>query len=299
MASSSTRTAPQLSDHTPPGAGDDRQVQPQLVEGDREDRVVPFAAAVAPVRADDDHDPAERLLEVFDARRTVHDLVIDGPGKKRSGWNVFVTVNPLPDVRCGEGTEHGTALIPLEMEPVVPSELIKYRVCDRCPHDVIATETHKLTLNGFRYELDLCDEHAAALNASVMAWADLGSPVGEPTIFDKPRVLATAQALQHFGDKACPRPRSEPEPAPHTGPLIADYADNWLFTDHARGRLAERHIDEWDALRAAQFPERVVRSRTRPDCYVHWRGTLKVVLNPDTHEILTVANDDTQQKVAN
>lgn len=174
----------------------------------------------------------------------------------------------------------------------MPNELIKYRICDKCPNETLAVETHKVSLNGYRYELDLCEEHAAQLYVVVMDWADLGTLVGEPTVFDKPRVLASERAERQLGDKTprVRRPSVEPEPVAHTGPVVADYAHKWTFTDHARLRLGQREISEWDALRAAERPEYTrPDKKKRPDALRHYRGDLFVVVNPYTHEIITAA----------
>lgn len=174
------------------------------------------------------------------------------------------------------------------------AELIKYRVCDKCPKDTVATETHKLHLNGYRYDIDLCERHAAALYVAVMAWADVGTLVGEPTVFDKPRTLSAPVSLSNLPPRVTPpqeplRGLQSKIGAPR-GPSVpvADFADRWFITLHAKQRMQERDINLAGALRAAEYPDTVTPSAKIEGYYEHVRDGILVVVHAD--KIITVAH---------
>ena len=171
------------------------------------------------------------------------------------------------------------------------NELIKYRVCDKCPKDTVATETHKLHLNGYRYDIDLCERHAAALYVAVMKWASIGTLVGEPTVFDKPRTLSAPVSLSNLPPRVTPpqeplRALESTTQAP--GVPVADFADRWFITLHARQRMQERNINLADALRAAEYPNTVTPSAKIDGYYEHVRDGTLVVVHMD--KIITVAH---------
>lgn len=162
--------------------------------------------------------------------------------------------------------------------------VIKYRVCDRCPGEVLAEAPHKLTVDGWRYEIDLCAEHWVLLKAMLDEWTLAGTLLGEPTVFDKVRPYSVPP---EYARKVLP---TAPEEVTYTGPVVADIADKWFVTEHAQLRMTERGIRLDEVLRAAEWPERVTASTKREGHYVHRRGDVKVVTH--AHKIITVARPD-------
>ena len=65
-------------------------------------------------------------------------------------------------------------------------QVIRYRTCDM-PHrgEAAAAVTDKLTFNGSRYDIDLCEQHSLELVGAIMRWADVGTKTGDTGIFDQ------------------------------------------------------------------------------------------------------------------
>lgn len=172
---------------------------------------------------------------------------------------------------------------------------VKTRVCDRCPARREKKATHldvPLSLGESKFLLDLCDDHHAELDRVVFGWGRLGTEVEVQTRFGaeyKERTariaeLRTSQAETHVK-------KTVPAKGLHlAGPIPAGLpaeATEWIFTEHAKVRMQERHVSAIQALRAACNP--VVQRPGRTDATMVYEGHgVKVVVDPDLKTILTV-----------
>lgn len=173
-------------------------------------------------------------------------------------------------------------------------ETVVYKVCDY-PHkrDVVATHTDRVVLNGFKYDIDLCQKHHDELEATVGRWTELGTLKGQPTVFDTapaPRSITLPQAPRKQVDPVAEELRRAAamgrEPLPPT-------AERWLVNDHAAQRMRERGVDLYEVLMAAERPEQDIpappRGPDRPHVRERLRGDVKLFVDVDRAEVLTVA----------
>ena len=143
-------------------------------------------------------------------------------------------------------------------------------------------ETHRFSLNGAKYEIDLCADHAAQMYGQIMRWADLGIQTAEPTIFDRPRTLTPLVE------------RVESTPKQDDLALVTHLdrgAQKWTFTDHALERMRERELDVDEVLLAASAPHEVLPCPPKYDSQtkrIHARDGVKPVVDFLTHTIVTV-----------
>jgi hypothetical protein len=180
---------------------------------------------------------------------------------------------------------------------------VKFKACDRCPigKQEPATETLRLTLGEASWDIDLCFKHVLELERVVEGWGRLGQTVertqsslrlfGEEYTAQQRRT-AQQRSQQAEQDRAVatsidkrtlasPRVVELPKGAPLDG-------GQYEFTVHARERLVERNVKVVDVLWAASSPE-IVTAGDRPGTEVRIRRGTRVVINPKTNEILTVA----------
>lgn len=171
-------------------------------------------------------------------------------------------------------------------------ETVLYHVCDS-PHpessgDVLATHVDKFSLNGYRYEIDTCDACSAALYGQLMAWADLGTCVGEPTVFDR-----TAAPVNQTVIVAPPVQVAEAEPAipeRRTGPrkVLPRTAERWTFSQHALDQMVERQFTREEVLWACERPEIVTPEFDERGGETRKRGRCLAVVDPYTATVITV-----------
>ena len=177
--------------------------------------------------------------------------------------------------------------------------VVKFRICDRCPAQREKKATHLdvvLMLGQTKFLLDLCDDHNAELDRVVFGWGRLGTEVEHQARFGaeyKERTsriaeLRSAQAETHVKKAIPAKGLHLAGPVPEG--LPAD-AVEWIFTPHAKDRMQERKVSAIEVLRAACNP--VIQRPGRTDTtMVYEAHGVKVVVDPDTKEILTVARED-------
>jgi hypothetical protein len=166
-------------------------------------------------------------------------------------------------------------------------QVVIYRVCDKCSGEVAATVTDKLSLNGHRYEVDLCDEHSTALHAAVLAWAELGKKTGSPSRWD---VARTHTGEIRGGATPAPTRTRTPEPVEQPARLVEELpasAARWRLSEHAEQRMTERGFTRREVLMAAERPEVVMPPDDRGGREQKW-GRCLVVVSVDAPVILTV-----------
>lgn len=181
-------------------------------------------------------------------------------------------------------------------------KVVVIELCVRCPvgREQEATRTELLSLGDTRFELRLCEAHGEALVRDVFAWGRLGIQLENLPSSSKftpeyaaahrrAAELRTEQAKEDRARNNHPAGKGTPATQPQTGKLrgLPHDADEWVFSLHAQQRLQQREIAIVDALRAACEPL-VVRQGRTPDTAIHENGEAKVVVNPNTKEILTV-----------
>lgn len=185
-------------------------------------------------------------------------------------------------------------------------KIITIELCVRCPvgREKEATRTEMLALGDTRFQLRLCETHGEALVRDVFAWGRLGEQLEEipkgtrftPEYAAEQRRLADLRTKQAQEDRAKERhPSATPVTKPQKLRGLPHDADQWVFTLHAQQRLQEREISVVDALRAACEPS-VVRHGRTDDTAIHENGEAKVVVNPNTKEILTVGLPQRDQR---
>lgn len=166
--------------------------------------------------------------------------------------------------------------------------VVRFRVCDVCESEDQVV-INSLSLNGHRYELDLCEVHTAALDDDLAGWLDKARKTGEPTVFDEPRA-ARRVTLGAGGFAPTPAAAVLPETRACRGAELPETAQRWHLTSHAEERMVERGFDRLTVLWTAERPDVVTPSadtqhRNRVE---HVRGDCLVVIEPDTNTIVTV-----------
>jgi len=180
------------------------------------------------------------------------------------------------------------------------------KVCDRCPvgKEKRATRTMTFALEGATYRIDVCEPHGAALERDILAWARLAEEVEQARMFSadytqaakRAAELRSRQAHVFARPTAVQRESAPVLPLPSFTGSEAHKAGEYQFTEHAVERLQERQVAPKDALLAATRPT-VRRPGRMPELVVHERAGVKVVVNPSTNAIITVARTaDTDRK---
>lgn len=170
--------------------------------------------------------------------------------------------------------------------------------CVRCMTPRKAATIERLSYGSSTYQLPLCDQHADKFQLDMFGWSRCGDVVEEFVSF-APKVEVQERNLgrlvvSHLHIPAqAPAPEPEavevpprPQPRFDTSPLIK--AERWSFSQHARDRMEQRGVSEDEALWCAEFPD-VVRDG-EDGRRVHSRGPIKVVVDPETNVIITVAD---------
>lgn len=188
--------------------------------------------------------------------------------------------------------------------------LIKVTVCDRCPVNKQRPATHPNVRFGFgenRWKIALCDQHYDMLSRDLYAWGLLGEEVEEtnkPTFRQTPelRRLAELRTRQSQEDREIARAGRDYSVVAVGSQLVErlggvdvpHWHKDWYFTQHALDRMEEREVDVIEVLRTCVDPQKS-RTAREPGLVIHERGETKVVLNPRTKVIITVAlrNSDT------
>lgn len=192
---------------------------------------------------------------------------------------------------------------------------VQVKVCDRCPigKEKPATRTVRFSLDKTTWDIDLCEQHGGMIERELYAWGRLGREVEDADQVGRmfgskyhhdARRLSELRSTQAAADR---EHATVGEPSTNARTLLASVsgpqpaapsdASEYVFTDHARERLEERGVRVIDAIWAASAPT-VRRPARQQGLAVHERGGVKVVLNPQTKAIITVAvvgSEPTQQ----
>lgn len=185
-------------------------------------------------------------------------------------------------------------------------QVVRYRTCDRCPGEVPADVIDKVSLNGERYDLDLCKRHSLELAVMLGKWTDHGTKTGNSSTFDRQRpanpvtvdvtstkkdpVLADIEARREQERRAAERAaRVTPLRTVLAGdPTLPLTASRWNLTTHVQERMEQRNYQLRDVLWAAERPETVVPGKDGVE--LRRRGTCEVRVNADTNDIITVVD---------
>ncbi|WP_460630119.1 hypothetical protein [Intrasporangium mesophilum] len=156
------------------------------------------------------------------------------------------------------------------------------------------------------WDIDLCEKHGDALERELYAWGLLGRAVEEhqtgrmfgSNYGSNGRRLAELRTQQSREDRETVAAARQyavtatgTELLARAGgprPAAPEDAGAWVFTEHAIERMEERNVRAIDAVWAASAPT-VKRPGKHAGLMVHERGDTKVVVNPATKVIITVA----------
>jgi hypothetical protein len=196
-------------------------------------------------------------------------------------------------------------------------QYVKVKDCDRCPtnRQVPATGTFRFSFGDHVWEIDLCEQHLKMIERDFWAWARLGREVeqqGVGLMFGSEyhmtaRRTAELRTVQAAEDRTRDEAKAAITSAAKRGdellreqvsgprPAAPNDASAYVFTEHALMRLREREVRAIDAIWAASDPT-IVREARQPGLAVHERNGVKVVLNPNTKAIITVAMVDPKRK---
>lgn len=180
-------------------------------------------------------------------------------------------------------------------------QVIRYRTCDKCTVETEAAVTDKLTFNGSKYDLDLCEKHSLELFSAMMKWLDLGTKTGDTGIWDQQR--AAKVVTVNVDVKPTPAAAKAVVDVPLTpvvplrkvladDPNLPLTASRWQLTKHAEQRMKDRHLSLADVLWAAEVPEWTVPSKQDDSLEVRRRGACKLVVDPLHNVIVTVIDKD-------
>lgn len=180
-------------------------------------------------------------------------------------------------------------------------QMVKKRYCDRCPLNKQrpATVTRTFGFDQTFWKADLCEQHDDMLTRELYAWGMLGEPIEEAPTAPVRRVTfgRDAEELRRLADlrhRQTQEDRAITTAPPITLPL--DHGD-WHFTEHALERMEEREVDVVDILWACSSPT-LRRPGDDHGVFIHERNGTKVVCNPTTKDILTVADARTDDRKA-
>lgn len=173
-------------------------------------------------------------------------------------------------------------------------EIQHIRICDRCWEGGVETEAEvvdKYTLNGFKFEQDLCRDHSAELYNLIMhTWGDSATQTGEPTVFDKPIRLSTAPTPQP-AELAAVEAKAETPALTLVGrPELPHTAQRWTLSTHAEEQMRERGFELYDVLMACERSQTVSPNQEHRDPGTQLRryGRCLVSVDPTTFRVVTV-----------
>jgi hypothetical protein len=152
---------------------------------------------------------------------------------------------------------------------------VQVKYCDPCRGKSKATATRRFKWFGAKYSIDVCEKHDAELHSALDKWIDVASCTTQS--------LATVSAIT-------PPAGLYERPVVLPGPQ-----DKWRFTAHAEQRMVERQVDRDTARYVAEFPEFTRPDPKRTNCMEHHGRGLRIVVNPVSKTIITVAGE---QKIA-
>lgn len=193
---------------------------------------------------------------------------------------------------------------------------VKVKTCDRCAFgaEKRASTTRTFSIDDRFYETDLCDKHAEAFDRDLSVWTRIAAEIENP--FTSPKrsgmfsterierariVNAQSDLLKHVQEQGGFIARQAERlvtQAEEDAFKNIPGARRWTMSRHARAKMLERNYTPAEVLMAVTVPK-----TTKPS--THGRGELvcerdgcRVVVNPQTHIIVTVidrnAHEDTQ-----
>ena len=182
---------------------------------------------------------------------------------------------------------------------------VKFDACDRCPigHEQPAVVTLPFSLGADSWKIMLCDKHEQEIKRVIQGWGRLGQEVSAPgstevrfgeeyrTEHKRAAELRSRHVEQDRAIETSTRQRTLADVEVQLPPGAPLDGGEYEFTVHARERLIERDVKVVDVLWAASSPEQV-RPGDRPGTEVRIRRGTRVVINPRTNEILTVASSN-------
>jgi hypothetical protein len=197
------------------------------------------------------------------------------------------------------------------------------RTCDRCPvgSERAADSTIRFGLGDSRYELDLCEQHAALFHREMLAWQRLATPLDDRDrrsetspfrgrtsavneTFTAERQVTLAR-IAELRQRDAERQRRDTPQTPERKPRVAKQAPaasfpmsgfGWQLTEHAKERAETRGYDIREVLHAAAEPEQTYASpKYGPTAAIHQRGDLAVAVDVATRTIISVLHKTTQQ----
>jgi hypothetical protein len=180
--------------------------------------------------------------------------------------------------------------------------------CAACFIPSPATTVMKFALGDSRYKISVCEQHADALNRDMLKWARMSEPDEIATFVPKVRtapvenmtvpfpVVQTGEVItldDELREIKMPLPRvrrATKKALMAADPELIERFKSWKLSEHARERAEERDVDLPDVLWAAELPDSSRQSDANPNLWVHQRGHIRVVVCPETREIVTVIN---------
>jgi len=154
--------------------------------------------------------------------------------------------------------------------------------CMRCFIDRPAVTTGQLTYEGYRYELDLCEQHARMFDTDMQNWIRLARDCG-PEIKERVENPVIPFPVTDGGVEFLDERKDSPDEE------ITLEAMAFTFTEHALHQMRWRKIDKADVWRALSTKNKTVTiSEKNMNCLVHRTEDMKVVINPMFKRVVTV-----------
>lgn len=187
------------------------------------------------------------------------------------------------------------------------------RTCDRCYEAAPATTQRIFAIEDRHYLLDLCDKHGQMFDREMSNWFMVAADVENPytaekktksdyfiaenermtkSILDAAAAVRDEASVTLFGKMRAEQvAREEEENAYKAIPG----AGKWRFSNHARKRMAERGYSVADVLQICSFPraQDPVPWRGPSQVIYYGQGTDRVIVNDETHVIITVVDKAT------
>jgi hypothetical protein len=180
--------------------------------------------------------------------------------------------------------------------------------CGACFTPTPATTVVKFAYGSDRYKADLCEQHADAISRDMRKWARMSEPDDNATFVPRVRtapvqnitvpfpVVQTGEVVtldEELREITAPAPKVRKRALKElqaADPEILQRFKQWKLSEHARERAEERKVELPDVLWAAELPDSSWPSDASPHLIIQQRGRVRVVVNPETKEIVTVIN---------
>jgi len=170
--------------------------------------------------------------------------------------------------------------------------------CARCMTPTPSTTIGSFAYENVRYEIPLCDPHAAMFDRDMVGWLRLASEIAPPKTLPLKSRVDTSTPIRFLIPKAPPREivlDDDPEPPEAEG--FSDWTMGFDLSLHARERMAERGISSAEVYRVIDSQSKTRAPGDREGTHVYRTRELKIVVDERTRSVLTAARENQNKEL--